>query len=175
MKNRKAFIISIALHAAFILTVYVFQSMIFPYVRIFGLVPLLLPIVSAGIAVYQGCHVGGIVGFFAGILCDVSFNDPVGVFTVFLTVTGLVIGAMADSVIRRGFVTYLLSCIAILILSAFVQMFPFLVREGFSQPILFTIAIRQTIYSLFFVFPLWVFIRNLSVRAQEASARERPL
>ena len=173
--NRRAKVISIILHVLFVVIVYVFQGMVFPYLRVYGMVPLLLPIVCAGIAVYEGCHAGGIAGLFAGILCDASFNEPVGVFMMMLTLTGLFIGALADTVLTRGFVSYFLSCVFILMLSAIVQIFPLIFFAGIPYMPLLTVALWQTAYSLIFALPLWLIVRALGKRAQEAASRERPL
>ena len=173
--NRRSWIILITLHALCLLIVYVFQGMIFPHVRMVGFIPLLLPIVSTGIAVYEGCHAGGIAGLFSGILCDVSFNQPVGVFTVLLTLTGLFVGALVDSVVMRGFVVYMISCLVVLIISAFAQMFPLLVFEDFAYAVLFRVAARQTIFSFIFALPIWFVVNSLGRRMQDLSAKERPL
>jgi len=174
MKER-ALIITIFLHALLIVTVYVFQGVIFPLMRLNGLVPLLLPIASTGIALYEGRYTGGVAGLFAGILCDVSFNHPVGVFTVFLTVTGLIVGTLADTVILRGFVTYYISCAAVLVISAFVQMFPLVVNPYHTIPVqsLIPIAIQQTIYSLILALPIWFFVQSLGRRAERTSPSGR--
>jgi len=169
MIKKRALLISILLHSLLLMVVYIFQGVIFPFMRLGGLVPLLLPIACTGIALYEGRDVGGIAGLFAGILCDVSFNQPVGVFTVFLTLTGLIVGALADTVILRGFVTYYLSCAIVLIISAFIQMFPLITGE-YSIPIQLMIgtAIQQTIYSLVLALPIWFFIRALGRHADRA-------
>jgi len=161
--KKKSLIILILLHSLLLMVVYIFQGMIFPFMRLNGLVPLLLPTAAAGIALYEGRDIGGIAGLFAGILCDISFNQPVGVFTVFLTITGLVVGTLADAVVLRGFVTYYITCGIVLVVSAFIQTFPFLIdMEGNTT--VFTLiptAIEQTIYSLVLAFPIWFFIRAL--------------
>ena len=158
-KKRSRFT-EIVLHALLILTVYVFQSMIFPYMRLNGLVPLLLPIVCTGTAVYHGRVAGGVSGLFAGIFCDISFNEPTVLFTVTLTFAGLIIGTLTDTVLTRSFPVYILSCAAVLIFSAFAQMFPlmFLVEVP-TQP-LFITALWQTLYSLIFIIPIWFFVRR---------------
>ena len=150
------------------------QGMIFPYLRFLGLVPLLLPVVSTGVAVYQGRVAGGVVGIFAGMLCDITFNEPVGVFTVLLTFTGLFVGFVADTVMARGFLTYMISCVSVLIIAAFVQMFPLLFFENVPARLLLATGLRQTLYSLFFAFPIWLFVRALGKRAQRVSP-SRPL
>jgi len=149
--------------------------MIFPHLRLEGLAPLLLPIVSTGVAVYEGCNAGGIMGIFAGILCDVSFNEPTGVFTVLLTITGLIIGTFADTVLTRGFATYYLSCAAVLALSAIAQMFPLVFFRDVPIQSLTSTALRQTIYSLLLAFPIWFLVRALGKRAQRVSPPGRPL
>ena len=175
LQNRWTFAVSIVLHAILLMSVYLLQGIFFPYLKFFGLVPLLLPIVSTGVAVYQGRVAGGIVGIFAGILCDISFNQPTGLFTVLLTFTGLFIGVLADTVIARGLANYLLSCIAVLVLSAFAQMLPLLFFENVSPTPLLTLALQQTVYSIVFAFPIWFFVRALGNRAQRVSPSGRPL
>ena len=173
--KRRTLIVSITLHAALLLTVYVFQGLIFPYLRLAGLAPLLLPIVSTGVAVYEGRFAGGVMGLFSGIFCDVSFNEPTMVFTVLLTLMGLLVGTLADTVITRGFATYFLCCVGVLIVSAFVQMFPIVFFEGVLPQQLFGTALWQTAYSLVFSLPIWFFVRALGKRAQRVSPSGRPL
>jgi len=173
--KRRTLIVSIAYHALLLMIVYIFQSMVFPYLRLAGLAPLLLPIVSTGVAVYEGRYAGGIMGLFAGILCDISFLQPTGVFTVLLTITGLLIGTLADTVITRGFVTFFLSCIAVLSVSALIQMFPLVFFAGVPPRLLWGTALWQTVYSLIFAIPIWFPVRSLGKRAQRVSPSGRPL
>lgn len=175
LAGRRSLILSVVLHALLLIVVYVFQSMIFPYLRLYGMIPLLLPIVSTGVAVYEGHNAGGVTGIFAGILCDISFNEPAGLFTVILTLMGLLIGILADTVIARGFVTFFFCCVAALAVCAFAQMFPLLFYENVSQAPLLMTALWQTVYSLVFTVPLWFFTRALGKRAQRASPSGRPL
>jgi len=157
--KRRTLIASIILHALLIVTVYILQGIIFPYIRINGLVPLLLPIVTTGVAVRQGRTVGGIVGLFSGLLCDISFNEPVGLFMVVLTLMGIFVGALADTVLTRGFGAFILCCIAVLAFAAFVQMFSLLMFVGVQPSLLLMTALWQTVYSLVFAFPIWFFVR----------------
>jgi len=172
--KRKTLIISISLNALLLLVVFIFQGMVFPYIRIAGLSPLLLPLVGTGIAVHEGRVTGGIAGIFAGFLCDLSLNEPVGLFTVLLTLTGLVIGALADSVVTRRFATYFLLCAVVLVISAFVQMFPLFYFGDIAISKLMPTALWQTVYSLIFVFPIWFFIKAIGKRVYRESHSGRP-
>jgi len=153
------------LHALLLTTVYVFQGMIFPYLRLFGLAPLLLPIVCTGVAVCQGRVAGGVSGLFAGIFCDISLGNPTGLFTVVLTISGIAVGMLTDTVLTRKFGSFFLCSAAVLILSAFVQMFPLFFFQGVPIRLLLVTAAQQTVYSLVFTFPLWFFVRSLGIRA----------
>ncbi|MCL2045781.1 MAG: hypothetical protein FWG88_05295 [Oscillospiraceae bacterium] len=163
--------LSMIYHALLLMIVYLLQGMIFPYIKFYGLVPLLLPIVSTGVAINQGRIAGGVAGIFAGILCDMTFNEPAGVFTVLLTLTGLFVGLLADTVMARGIVTYFISCALVLAISAFAQMFPLLFFENTPSAPLITMATRQTFYSLVYAFPIWFFVRALERRTQRVQYR----
>ena len=174
--KRKALIISILLHTSLLIVVYVFQSEIFPYMRIGGLVPLLLPVAVTGVALYEGKDTGGIVGLFAGILCDISFNEPVGTFTVLLTLVGLCAGALSDTIVLRGFMMYYLFCTVVLMICAFVQMFPLMIYPLFIPAhVLIPTAIQQTLYSLLLALPIWFPVRALGNRADRMPPSRRPL
>jgi len=173
MKKRRILIISILLHTLLLVTVYVFQGAILPFMRLGGLVPLLLPVASTGVALYEGRDIGGLTGLFAGVLCDISFNEPIGAFTVLLTLTGLCIGALSDAAIVPGFVTYYLSCFAVLIASTFVQMFPLIVLQNIPVQLLMATAIQQNIYSLVLALPIWFFVRALGRRLERLSSPGR--
>lgn len=180
MRNRKTknLIVSLLLHTLLLLVVYIFQGGIFPYVRIGGLVPLLFPVAVAGVALYEGRDVGGVFGLFAGIFCDVSFNQPIGTFTVVLTVAGLGIGMLSDTVILSSFVTYYISCTVVLILCAFVQMIPIIVRLGNNNidiPVanIVGITLTQTLYALILALPIWPAVRTLGKRAEHITPSGR--
>ena len=164
--KRWTLVVSVLLHSVLLVVVFLLQDTVFPFLKLYGLVPLLLPIVSTGVAVYEGSVAGGSVGIFAGVLCDISFNRPVGTFTVLLTFAGLFVGALADTVMARGFVTYCISCAAVLAVSAFTQMFPLMFFERVPPMPLLVAALRQTIYSLIYTVPIWFFVRALGNRAQ---------
>ena len=165
LAKRRDFIVSIVLHGLLLVAVYVFQSMILPFLRFFSFAPLLLPVTVAGVAVFEGRYSGGVTGIFAGILCDISFNQPTALFTVLLTIAGLLIGMLADTVMTRGFATFLLSSIVMLALCTFAQMFTLLFFEQTPSAPLLTTAFWQIAYSLVFVFPLWFFVSSLGRRA----------
>ncbi|MCL2628322.1 MAG: hypothetical protein FWD44_06480 [Oscillospiraceae bacterium] len=172
--KKKAIVNLILLHALFLVVVYVFQGVIFPYVRFGGFVPLLLPVAVTGIALYEGRYKGGLSGLFAGIFCDISFNQPVGTFTVFLTLVGLGIGTLSDTVVLSGFIAFYIGSAAVLIVSAFIQMLPIIaLPHSIPTSIIMGTVIGQTVYSLVLAFPIWFIVRALGKRAERITPSGR--
>lgn len=151
-------------HVIFIIVIYIFQSMIFTYIPINGVYPVLLPIAVVGIATFEGSSRGGGYGLLAGMLCDISFNEPVIVMTVVLTVLGIVVGILSETIMARGFPTYFLSCIGALLLTSFVSMFALVFFNGVDLSALLPTGILQTLYSLVFIIPIYPIVRALGRR-----------
>lgn len=151
-------------HIIFIVIVYIFQSMVFTYIPINGVFPVLLPIAVVGIATFEGSFRGGGYGLLAGMLCDVSFNQPVIIMTVVLTVVGISVGLLSETVMARGFPTYFLCCAGALVLTAFGSMFALVFFTGVEFSALIRTGIEQTLYSVIFTLPLYPVVRSLGRR-----------
>ena len=161
IKKKWAKIIIVTLYAALLLVVYIFQSMIFPFITIGGLVPLILPVVSTGIAVHGGRFAGGVSGLFAGIFTDLSFNQPLALYTVILTLAGVGVGTMAETIFSKKFGTYFIACVAVLVFCSVVNLLPLLFAGAASVLALFNHALWETVLSLIFIIPIWFAIRSI--------------
>jgi hypothetical protein len=148
-------------HILFIVAIYILQGMVFTYIPINGTVPVLLPIAVVGIATFEGSFRGGGYGLMAGMLCDISFNEPVMLMTVTLTLVGIVIGVLSETIMARGFPTYFLGCLAALVLTAFVSMFSLLFFKSVDMMALLQTAGMQTLYSMIFTIPIYFIVRPL--------------
>lgn len=151
-------------HIIFIIIVYIFQSMIFSYIPILGTYPVILPIAVVGIATFEGSSRGGGYGLLAGTLCDISFHQPVIIMTVTLTVIGIVVGILSETIMSRGFPTFIICCLGALILTAFVSMFSLLFFSGVDMSVLLTVGLQQTLYSMLFAVPIYFIVRALGRR-----------
>ena len=148
-------------HILFVIIIYIFQSMVFTYIPIDGIVPVLLPIAVVGIAMFEGSSSGGGYGLFAGMLCDVSFNQPVIIMTVVLTLVGIFVGILSETIMSPGFPTFFLCCLAALILTSFVSMFSLLFFSGVDMSALLKVGLKQILYSMIFIVPIYFFVRAL--------------
>ena len=122
-KIKKQTITTVVVHAVLLIIVYILQAEVFARIKILGYVPALLPLATVGVAMLEGNGRGSVFGLFAGILCDISFNQPAALMTLVLTLAGWFVGRLAETVVRRGFLAYIVVSLGILLLVSFVQMF----------------------------------------------------
>lgn len=160
-KKQTAAPISMLILAPYLLVLYILQSMVFPHAIILGVKPFIMPIAVAGMALFGGYIPGGVFGVLAGILCDMSFNQPTIQFTIIFALLGLVLGFICDTFLVKSFPSFLfMSLLALVIVSA-CQIFPMLVFEHFSPAPLIKTALAQTVVSAVFSVPLYYIHRSL--------------
>ena len=81
---------------------------------------------------------------------------------------GIVVGLLSETVMARGFPTFFLCCFGALVLTSFVSMFSLLFFSGVDVRALFTIGLKQTLYSMIFIIPIYFAARSLGRRAMGA-------
>lgn len=161
-RARRQKVIRYIVHFILILFAYILQGMVFARFTLWGAKPLVLPVVVVCIAMNCGYLEGGICGLFAGVLCDVSLNQPAIVFTLLLTVAGLAIGWMFDKLLSRSIFACFVAAFALLLVCAFAQMFSLLIFDKVSVGALLMTLLGQTGYSLFFVIPVFYIARRIA-------------
>lgn len=158
---RRRIVLQFIYHALFLLAVYIVQAFALPYVRALPSIPLILPLAAVGVAMFEGGGRGAVAGLFAGVLCDLSMNQPVAQFTLLMTFICMVICVLADAVLAPGFLAYFALCLGTLAVCAFMQMFSLLFFEGVALGSLLGEALRQSVVSLPFTVPVYLASRAL--------------
>lgn len=146
----------------YLVLLYILQSTVFTRISLFGAKPLILPLAAVGAALFGGRTEGGVFGLFAGMLMDLSCNQPTVEFTLVLTFTGLLLGILSDTALVQGFPSYLLSALIELLVCSAVQVMILTVVNGVSPALLLGTALRQCLSSLVFSVPLYYISRFLS-------------
>ena len=147
--------VQLLIYVPLIFAAYILQAMVFSEFPIGGAKPLILPVAVVGVAAFGDRIRGGIFGLFAGVLCDAALCRPAILFTLLLTLAGIVVGVLFETLLTRGFPSFLLCCAAVLVVSAACQMFSLLVYYD-AQPVeLLKTAVYQTVYSLIFTVPVY--------------------
>ena len=155
-------ILKVLEYAGLLLLLYILQATVFTHIRIFGVKPLILPVAIMCAALFDGMTTAGMVGLAAGVLCDLSFNQPALQFTIFMTALGIAAGYLFETVISTSFTSFLICTTAALFVCAVIQFFGIVVYNGAEiLPVLKT-AVIQTVYSAIFVLPLYYIVRGIS-------------
>lgn len=144
-----------------LIVLYALQAMVFPYLKIFGIKPLILPVAVMCVSLFEGSARGGLFGLFAGILCDLSFNQPILQFTIFLTIFGVVAGYLFDTVMSTSFPAFLICTGIALMVCACVQAFRIVFYNGAEILAVLSVAVGQMLYSSLFTFPLYYLVRAI--------------
>ena len=166
-----------AIMGLLILINFVVQASVLPQMAIFGVTPdtALIFIVSYG--VLRGDIEGGIFGFIAGLVQDVSFGGPVGMFALF----GFLIGYFSGKPFRdffkdNYFLPFFLVLIAIVLqqFAIYVSSFLFLGQLNLG---LFTrtIIIPTVIYTVSLAIPLYSLLHFINGRVERWESDHRNL
>ncbi len=159
-KHKPVFRILIIL--PYLIALYILQSTVCPHLRLFGAKPLIIPLAAVGWALFGGRDEGAVMGLVMGILMDLSFNRAPILFTVTLTLVGLVSGYLIERVIVRGFPSYLAMSAAALLICALAETArPLLLGGQQFAPMAF-MALRQLASSLLFAIPFYYLSRFMA-------------
>ena len=86
--------------ALLLILLVVFQTTVFPHLRVAGVVPELGLVAAAAIAVRYGPELGAGFGFAAGLASDVFLQTPLGLAALAFGLTAYLVGAMQNSLAR---------------------------------------------------------------------------
>ena len=127
--------------------------------RLWGAMPLPMPLLAVAAGLGGGGLWGGCFGLAAGIVCDSAMEESSLLFTVLLTVLGFFSGFLGEFVVARGFPSYLLLSLAGLVICTGMQMLLFYMRIPTPLPVLLVTGGKQLLLTLPFLIPVYWIIR----------------
>lgn len=158
--RKKGFLRSLA-YVPFLLMLFIIQAAILPRAPIFGVKAQLLPLVVASAGVCAGVVTGGVVGLFAGMLMDISFNEPTIVYTLVFCFLGLFIGYLCDTLLMKRFPTYILMSILALAVSGVTELLKALIALGSGIAPMLWVALFEALFSFIFAIPVYLITRSI--------------
>ena len=102
-------------YALGVVLVWILETMVFNRLTPFGVVPLLLPLAGAAVALWEGPVPGEAFGLCLGVVADAVYPGTPGGMTLGLALLGCLVGLLAENGVRQNFFGYLL-CAAICML-----------------------------------------------------------
>ncbi len=161
--TRQDFLIKWGVYALALLPVWFCQAFVLNRLPL-GLTPVLLPLAAVAVAVLEGAVAGAGFGLGVGILCDAVYFGTDGAMTLGLCVAGMAAGALAQYLLRQNLVGCLLCSLLALAAMDGVRIAVRLLRGSRELGAMLSLAGREILLSLIFVFPvyalfLWVYHR----------------
>ena len=161
--TRQDFLIKWGVYALALLPVWFCQAFVLNRLPL-GLTPVLLPLAAVAVAVLEGAVAGAGFGLGVGILCDAVYFGTDGAMTLGLCVAGMAAGALAQYLLRQNLVGCLLCSLLALAAMDGVRIAVRLLRGSRELGATLSLAGREILLSLIFVFPvyalfLWVYHR----------------
>lgn len=152
-REKHILLIKILLYIPLLLIAFILQAGIFALLPIAGAKPLILLAAVVGVAFFNGCKHGGGFGLAAGMLCDISYNQPTAEFTVMFTLIGICIGLLTDSLLAKGFPAFLICSICAFLICGILETLNPIIYEGAEVIPLMKVVANQLLYSLLFILP----------------------
>ena len=161
--TRQDFLIKWGVYVLALLPVWFCQAFVLNRLPL-GLTPALLPLAAVAVAVLEGAVAGAGFGLGVGILCDAVYFGTDGAMTLGLCVAGMAAGALAQYLLRQNLVGCLLCSLLALAAMDGVRIAVRLLRGSRELGAMLSLAGREILLSLIFVFPvyalfLWVYHR----------------
>ena len=142
------------------------QTSVFSRIAPLGVKPMFAPVIVVAIGLWEGGVWGGVLGLVTGLYCDMAYAGSTALFLVLFAAFGFFAGVLADFLINRRFVSYLIVTAAALLLTAAFQILPLWIFRGTALAVLAPVAGLQAAWSLPFAVPAYLAAKAISGRAR---------
>lgn len=168
--------LKILVYAFFLLLLLLLQSTLLGYVRIYNVKPNLLVIFVVCVALLRGNVEGASVGFFSGMILDMSFGKFLGFYTLLGLYLGLAVGSVNRRLYRDNFfVVVFFTFIATIFYEAAVYILSTFMTGNIELLLPFTVKILpEAVYNSFvsiIVFAVVIKINNKFEETGKAARR----
>ena len=143
------------------------QTMVLSRVNLLGAKPFFLPVLAVAFGLFEGGVWGGMLGLAAGIGCMLSLAGSPVLFLVLLPVFGFLSGLLAEFLINRRFLSYLLLSALALLVTSLLQALPLWLFRGAELSPLARVALLQALWSLPLAVPTYFVVKLLAGRERD--------
>ena len=108
----------------------VLETIVLPYLTLFGAHAKLLPLAAAMVAALEGGVPGALYGVFAGLICDALIPPFEAVHMIYFFLSGLLIGHLVAALFKKTYVTAALCAVVSLAALDFILLLVFYLIPG---------------------------------------------
>ncbi len=142
-----------------LLPVWLLDAYILPRCPLFGVVPMLLPLAVAAVAVLEGAYAGTGFGLGVGLLWELAYPGGFGGSVFFLALAGMAMGAVSQYALNQSFVGCLICAAGELALLDFLRVTRMLFINAASLSALLQVAVPEFLWSLVWTPLVWLLFR----------------
>ncbi len=149
-------------YALGLLPVWLLDAYILPRVPLWGtVVPMLLPLAAAAVAVLEGAYAGTGFGMAVGLLWELAYPGGFGGQVFFLALAGMAMGAVSQYALSQSFPGCLICSAGVLGLLDILRVGRMLFINGADLPDLLQVAIPEFCWSLAWTPLVWLLFRSV--------------
>ena len=134
-------------YAVYMLVVLIVQDMVLTQIRPLGVCAFIPPAAAAAVGMFEGAIPGVVFGLVLGIFTDMFTPGTVIAYTLLFPLIAFGVGFISQFFLNRRFMGFMLSALAALLLTAFVQVLVTALGSGGALSAIGT-AILHTLWSL---------------------------
>ena len=160
--TRRDFIHKWLVYALGLLPVWVLDACILPRCPLFGtVVPMLLPLAAAAVAVLEGAYSGTGFGMAVGLLWELAYPGGFGGQVFYLALAGMVMGAVSQYALSQSFAGCLLCSAGVLALLGALRVVQMLFINAAHLSDLLQVAVPEFLWSLAWSPLVWLLFRAI--------------
>ena len=144
-------------YALGLLLIWVLDAYILPRYPLFGaVVPMLLPLTTAAVAVLEGAYAGTGFGMAVGLLWELAYPGGFGGQVFYLALAGMVMGVMSQYALSQSFLGCLICSAGVLGVLDCLRVARMLFINAAGLPELLQVAVPEFLWSLAWTPLVWL-------------------
>ena len=160
--TRRDFIHKWTVYALGLLPVWLLDAYILPRVPLWGtVVPMLLPLAAAAVAVLEGAYAGTGFGMAVGLLWELAYPGGFGGLVFYLALAGMAMGAVSQYALSQSFLGCLICSAGVLGLLDCLRVARMLFINAADLSDLLQVAVPEFLWSLVWTPLVWLLFRAI--------------
>lgn len=159
--TRRDFIHKWTVYALGLLPVWVLDAYILPRWPLFGVIPMLLPLAAAAVAVLEGAYAGTGFGMAVGLLWELAYPGGFGGLVFFLALAGMAMGAVSQYALSQSLAGCFICSAGVLAMLGCLRIARALFINAAGLSDLLQVAVPEFLWSLAWTPLVWLLFRAI--------------
>ena len=148
-----------AVYGLGLVPIWLLDACILPRYPLWGVVPMLLPLAAAAVAVLEGASAGTGFGLVVGLLWELAYPGGFGGLVLYMALAGMAMGAVSQYALSQSFLGCLICAAGALGLLELLRMARMLFINAAGLSELLQVAVPEFLWSLAWTPLVWLLFR----------------